>query len=693
MAATMAQGLASPGGETNKAAGWLASRPQLVLVLAVLAALVPFLAKPFNIDDPLFLWVARQIHKHPANPYGFDLNWYGWEAPMWEVTKNPPLASYYLALAAAVLGFGEVALHAAFLLPALAAILGTYRLARRWCPRPMLASCATLLTPAFLVSSTSVMCDTLLLAFWVWAIVLWTDGLERASSRRLAGSAVLIALAALTKYFGICLVPLLLVYSLVQRRRLGVWLVWFLIPIAALGAYHWTGRALYGKGLVSDASTYAVTARADSWASLLSTSLEALAFTGGCLAVATLLACWLWRPRVLACFAVAGLALALAIYNGHAALHQLGAGTSRRLVEIQLLVWAVGGTTVLALALGAIWHWRDASSCLLGLWTGGTFLFAAFLNWTVSARSLLPMAPAVGILLSRRLAENRGTDRPWRRWGVRASFLVAAAISLLVATGDFQLAQAVRESARQSYARLKSTQRTLWFGGHWGFQYYLEELGTNARPAVNGRLKPEQGDLLANPANNTNVEPPRRPQYDATEEWSVEGPRWVTTLNREIGASFYASVLGPLPFSFARVPPERVTVYHLVPTADITLVTSDRADLDCSSHETIRGFHCGFTDQTTPWPGDERSKLQPVYTTDRHLYLVPGLFAEPAILVRFRSEPPGKPRDQLKRFTAQCQLRVVGTLAGVRTRWLADGAWTDPQAVEVATISSCQIDG
>jgi hypothetical protein len=122
-------------------------------------------------------------------------------------------------------------------------------------------------------------------------------------------------------------------------------------------------------------------------------------------------------------------------------------------------------------------------------------------------------------------------------------------------------------------------------------------------------------------------------------------------------------------------------------------VTSDRADLDCSSRETIRGFHCGFTDETTPWPGDEQTKLQPVYTTDRHLYLVPGLFAEPAIRLRYLSEPPSKPRDDLKRFTAKCRLRVVGTLAGVRTRWLNDGAWTDPQGIEVATISSCEVDG
>jgi hypothetical protein len=41
--------------------------------LAVVVLLAPFLAKPFNMDDPLFIWAARQIQAHPLNPYGFPV--------------------------------------------------------------------------------------------------------------------------------------------------------------------------------------------------------------------------------------------------------------------------------------------------------------------------------------------------------------------------------------------------------------------------------------------------------------------------------------------------------------------------------------------------------------------------------------------------------------------------------------------
>jgi hypothetical protein len=545
----------------------------------------------------------------------------------------------------------------------------------------------------FLVSGTTVMCDTMMLAFWVWAVVLWIEGMEKGGSGRLAGAALLVALAGLTKYFGICLVPLLFVHGLLLRRRLGRWAALLLLPLAVLAAYHWAGHALYGKGLLSDAGAYATEVRGKAAAAMTALALTALAFTGGCLAVVTLLTCWVWRPRVLVWFLLLGGLAAIALFKVHAVPGLGGGGDVRWWLESQMLLWAVGGASVLGLAVGAAWRWRDASSCLLALWIVGTFLFAGFVNWTVNARSILPMTPAVAILLVRRLSEGGLPVGPLRRWGIRLSLLAAAVLALAVARGDFLLANAARESARQSYVRGERKPGTLWFGGHWGFQYYLEAFGQDAKPVLNGHLRPQPGDLLANPVNNTNVEAPRSSQVGSVQSLSVEGPRWLTTMSREVGAGFYASVWGPLPFAFARVPPEVVTLYHLRPSTDITLVTSDRADLACASQASLQGFQCGFTDQTTRWAGDEQFQLQPVYTTDRRLYLVPGLFSEPAIRARYQFESPDRPRDQLKRFTADCQLRVIGTLTGVRTRWVADSSWSDPQEIEVGTISNCKIDG
>ena len=43
--------------------------------------------------------------------------------------------------------------------------------------------------------------------------------------------------------------------------------------------------------------------------------------------------------------------------------------------------------------------------------------------------------------------------------------------------------------------------------------------------------------------------------------FSGSGPRWFSTWNTPIGAGFYASSWGPLPFAVGRARPEIVSVY------------------------------------------------------------------------------------------------------------------------------------
>ena len=71
----------------------LGEAAQLTLRLAAPAILLasllilPFLNKPFHIDDPVYIWVADQIRRHPLDFYGFSTNWHGVTKPMYETTK------------------------------------------------------------------------------------------------------------------------------------------------------------------------------------------------------------------------------------------------------------------------------------------------------------------------------------------------------------------------------------------------------------------------------------------------------------------------------------------------------------------------------------------------------------------------------------------------------------------------------
>ena len=79
-------------------------KTQLLLVAITAAALAPFLNKAFHLDDPLFIWMAQQIAKHPFDPYGFYVNWVSFRQPMTIVMQNPPLYSYYIAAVASAVG-------------------------------------------------------------------------------------------------------------------------------------------------------------------------------------------------------------------------------------------------------------------------------------------------------------------------------------------------------------------------------------------------------------------------------------------------------------------------------------------------------------------------------------------------------------------------------------------------------------
>jgi 4-amino-4-deoxy-L-arabinose transferase-like glycosyltransferase len=469
-----------------------------LLMALTLACLLPFLNKAVHIDDPLFIWTARQIRAHPLDFYGFLVDWDRQPLPMPYVMQNPPLTGYYMAAVGSVLGWDEIALHFGFLLPALALVAGTYCLARHFCGHPAAAALGLIVAPVFLLCGTSLMCDTMMVALWVWAIYFWMEGLRRECARRLFLAALLISAASLTKYFGACLVPLLFVYSLMRLRRLGIWLLWLSLPLGVLGAYQALTFHLYGKGLVTDALAYA--SKLQVGGGLTSKLVASLAFTGGCVFLPLVAAPLLWGRKVLAACGGGALALALLL----ASMKRVGmfsvvdAGFVKWLAVAQIALFACGGALALILAANDVFHRKDADSVLLLLWTTGTFLFAGVVNWTVSGRNILPLVPAISILIARRLElvgaargapacpdlKKTGTytaTPPGRFRLLWVPLAISLAVGLTVAWGDWKLAESARTAAITLQQQYGQHSNAMTFEGHWGFQYYMESFGGKAR--------------------------------------------------------------------------------------------------------------------------------------------------------------------------------------------------------------------
>jgi Dolichyl-phosphate-mannose-protein mannosyltransferase len=538
----------------------------LLLTAAVLACLLPFSGKAFNVDDTLFVYLAQQITRHPLDPFGFKINWFISAIPMAYETRNPPLAGYYSAAAAVFVGWSERALHFAFLLPALAAVLGTFRLAQRFTSSAMLAAAATLLAPGFLVSANSVMCDTMMTALWLWAIIFWIEGFEPQKPGYLVISTLLITACALTKYFGVALIPLLAAYSLARQRRFGSWAWYLLAPILVLTGYqHWT-KAVYGLRMITFAAHVATGVRQGRHASMLAQALVDLSFVGGCTLPALTLASVLWpRRKTLVVCIVSGVA-AFLISTGRIGLGEtMGPHDFYQhwfAVGIQLTFFIAAGFSVMALAAADVWKRKDAGSLLLALWVFGTFVFTGFLNWTINARSVLPLIPAVGILLARRwdtLPESSARRRPVM---LAIGLAAAGAVSLWLAWADTELANSARTAATLIEQKIMHQPGAVWFTGHWGFQYYMESFGAHA---VEIDDPPRHtGDFLAVVETGQLFEV--RPVFVASRE-PIQIPMrlGITTAQDNLGAGFYSSDSGPLPFAIGPVPPERYELIRLGP--------------------------------------------------------------------------------------------------------------------------------
>ena len=546
------------------------TRDAFFAIIAVIAALAPFLNKAFHIDDPLFLWIAHQISQHPADPYGFFVNWYVSAKPMFSVMQNPPLNAYYMALAAGFLGWSELTMHGAFLVPAVAAVLGTFFLAQRLSGSPLLAALLMLFTPVFLVSATTVMCDVWLLALWVWSVNCWLRGLERHDYWLLLLASLLAAAAALTKYFGVSLVPLLAVYTLVQNRRLTSRLLFLLIPVAVIGIYEAMTKAKYGQGLFSSAMIYPWQATAKAKKQMLGQLLTGLSFTGGCLFPAFFYAPFLKSRKVLISIIAIFFALLPSFYFGIAP--GITSRTDVIAVTVEGALFATIGIGILALALADVVQQKTADSLLLSLWVFGTFFFTAITNWSITSRTLLPMVPAVAILLIRRFKNStlvaavtggkglpilplRTTAATW--WPL----LPAALVSLLITTADYKLADTARLAASSFQNRFQNEPGTVWFEGHWGFQYYMQQW--KAKPLDRAERGMISGDVLIVPLSNSNVS--RTPPVPTTgPPEQVNYPQFLlATMSPEMRTGFYSSRWGPLPWVFARIPPEQYLIFRI----------------------------------------------------------------------------------------------------------------------------------
>ena len=194
---------------------------------------------------------------------------------------------------------------------------------------------------------------------------------------------------------------------------------------------------------------------------------------------------------------------------------------------------------------------KDPESLLLFLWILGTFIFVGFVNWTISGRNILPMAPAVGIIIARKFRRIQGIAVS----KVVLPLALMLTVSLLVTYSDYRHANEIRNVTK--YVKEYWIGKTnVWFQGHWGFQYYLEEAGAKALNIKNPGLK--SGDILITPSFGYNFAELNEACFDHVQKIFISP---ASDFNGS-GAGFY-SLTGPFPYKFGKVEPESYEIQRV----------------------------------------------------------------------------------------------------------------------------------
>jgi hypothetical protein len=500
------------------------------VLLAVLALVFVALnaGLPTQIDDTAYFYYARQIASHPLDPYGFQLIWYEQREPAMEVLA-PPLVPYWWALGMRLLG-DQVSLWKIWLLPfGLMLFFALFCLFRRFAPGLEWEGTFLLtFSPAFL-PSFNLMLDLPALALSLMALVVLVRSCDSGSGSLGVLSGILGGLAMQTKYTALLGPPVLLLYAWsVGKLRLG--LLCSLVATAIFAAWEGFLFCRYGQ------SHFWFHVR-ETGAPLLSKYLLILplfSILGGAApagALVNLCALQAKRIWIIAAACLAALGYALVMIQNFVLPVSLAFGAMGVLVGITsvLVAWrllrmekgsgnfsqgdakgeqhsdgkrprpqvqAMSKFGNLAPVWKAVLSATRTQQGFLVLWLAmelaGYFVLSPF----AAVRRVL------GMLVAGSLAAGNLATRTCQAGTARA--LLSAVIAVNTALGltfylvDWRDASAEKqavEAARESV--FPSPGATVWYVGHWGFQFYAER--GSMKPVVPYESWLQEGDWLIVP--------------------------------------------------------------------------------------------------------------------------------------------------------------------------------------------------
>lgn len=438
--------------------------------------------KPMHMDDTAYYKIARQIASHPLDPYGFRMLWYQHPEPANHILA-PPVAPYWLAIAIRLFGDHPMVWKLWQFPFALVLVWSTLRLLERFrASAPGWLTAVVAFSPAIL-PGFNLMLDVPALALSLASIEIFLYACDKKSIRGALGAGLVAGLAMQTKYTAIVGPLAMVLYGLLSghRRLIAVALV---ISIAVFSSWEIFTALQYGEShlLCNVRQKHTVNASRIQLIWPLVVLLGALAPAGILLNLVALNA----SETQLSIGAV----LAAAMYAGVAWLGSLGEYfTAAQLDGLSGILFVASTGAVLAVLSGQRWLKRpDRAFGKVTIFLIGWLMIELLAYFALSpfpaARRVMGMV-VVTTILAGRLIQSR--DSYTARWlpVIALGQVILCAVYLLT---EYREADAQRSVAAVARQRLGSA-ASIWFTGHWGFEFYAEQAGM--QPVVSLADRPD----------------------------------------------------------------------------------------------------------------------------------------------------------------------------------------------------------
>ena len=550
--------LTPAGGRPLWPAAWVAAAPAIAIATAFMLL---FIDKPFTVDDPTFLLMARHMLDDPLHPTAFDFVFHGAWMRLSESVTGPLMP--VLLLPSILHGGAEWLAHAAMLpvfalglasTSALALRLGVSTRGARW------AAMLTCTSPAVLACSTTSMPD-------VPAMTFAALGVERLlafrDERRWTAAAVAAAAMALA------------VLARVHVIQLFVYVLVLLLPVLPTGARD-TVALLRSRSFLLSAMPLAVAALVLAivlWIirdpQTTGNMARGVALNSKLLDGFANLASFpiLWMvsfPLGVAWLALHGRRIAgnpwcWAAMAGGAAFVLLRRAIDGPKSDWHPLLWeapiAALGTAVLADLVLDAWRRRDRIELALAAW-----LFLALpvaLYPQLVSKHVLPSVPAMALLIVRH-ARLEPKSSSSTRLGVALGG-GGLLLGFLITSADAQFADIGRFAARVA-ATEKAKGSTVWYDGGLGFAWYARQ--AEAGPLSLSAPGPAPGDVIVAVAGLEPLQTERNPDAVLVRRFEFDEPGG-RVWGRLAGFWYNRHQFGVLPWQWSRTQVARVEVWKV----------------------------------------------------------------------------------------------------------------------------------